>query len=312
SDALCRVHCDYGDGVLLSEPGLVHHFRVPTTADSPREICLSAPPSPHDRKLVVSALPTQGPASLILFGDPSPNPDVFATIASRLADEHADAAIFLGDAVSCGSDIDQWQHDFFDRAGDWFARVPHYWIAGNHDHDADILRTLLQHPGSQDLWQITIANTHLVGIDGSRNWAEPKRQQALVQALSSQAQRTLLFTHFPATSSTPHSRNDAEGRAVEAEVRIAREVILPLCRSHQVDAIISGHAHCYERIETPGDPIQISSGGAGGFLYRAKDPHPHSRVFQAQHHYCRLSLSHDQCTLTAVALDGTVLDVVAL
>ncbi len=304
----CGVALTLADRRLYSSPGLVHHFIVDgLTAGQRWPGHLHVVDGTASAPFTACTLDPQR-FSLLLYGDPSPNPEILAQVAARMRLETANGAIFLGDAINAGCNDAHWDDAYFAPAADFLAETPHWWVPGNHDQDADLWRDLLRHPGDAACWAQHLGPLLLVGIDGARDWSDPELQARLRDQLTSAARFRILCTHYPAWTSTPHGRLGSDGQPVEITVRRAREHLLPLCRAAGVDAIVNGHAHCYERCHPDGGPVVITSGGAGGFPYRASPRLEMSRVFHPVHHYCRLDVTPERLVLTAVALDGTLLD----
>ncbi|NBC11504.1 MAG: hypothetical protein GVY24_07200 [Planctomycetes bacterium] len=120
-----------------------------------------------------------------------------------------------------------------------------------------------------------------------------------------------VMTHYPPFSSGGHGRVDEKGEPLERPIRQARAFLIPLFTRYGVTAVVSGHDHFYERSELPGGVTGIVSAGAGSRLYSKTDnplQNPHSTVWRSEYHYCRVRVGPEKCRLTAVSLDGAVLD----
>jgi hypothetical protein len=84
-----------------------------------------------------------------------------------------------------------------------------------------------------------------------------------------------------------------------------------LLRQHRVDVVFSGHDHIYERGDA-GGLRYIVSGGGGAPLYKQNKGEKHTQKFEAAYHYLEAQVAKDALTITAVRLDGSLLEKCAL
>lgn len=293
-----------------SPPGLEHRFvadRLPGDRALAYELRAGRGRRFTGRLRTIAA----APFTLGLISDPSPCPGILRRAAEACAAARPDAALLLGDLVSDGGSETKWVEEFTRPARRLCSRRPTFAVIGNHDEDAWLFDHLIQAPGGARQWQARLGPLHLLGLDGMQDWSADSANARWLDATLavSDAPFVLVCNHYPAWSSTPHGACGEDGRPRERMVREAREVILPVCARHRVTAYLNGHAHCYERSEPPGQPPQITSGGAGGFLYLGSArANPHRRVFVAAHHYCLLRVEDSRLLLEARDLRHRRLD----
>ena len=94
-----------------------------------------------------------------------------------------------------------------------------------------------------------------------------------------------------------------------------RDAWVPLFDKHNVDLVIAGHNHVYERSvpifqdsESPTGTTYMVSGGAGAPLYTSQDELWFNAVFNPIHHYVIADFSAEQVDVVARDLDGNVID----
>jgi tartrate-resistant acid phosphatase type 5 len=163
-------------------------------------------------------------------------------------------------------------------------------------------------------WAQEIAGVLLVGLDGQEDWRPggPNARWLEATLAASKARFIFVASHYPAYSSTTHGRLNGDGRINDPAGRAARDFLYPLMQKYRVTAYLTGHDHGYERSEPPGrvtTSITASGAGAGPYGVSA-DPkqNPYSVVQVRTNHHCLLMIDGDTCTLTAIGVDGTVLD----
>ncbi len=114
----------------------------------------------------------------------------------------------------------------------------------------------------------------------------------------------------------------------DLELRTVRQLIID---AHEVDMVVSGHDHLYERSKpirglagtdgliaadvgpdsTPvsqSGTLYVVAGGAGAPLYGADDSCDHTYIAESTYHYAIVEIAHRTLRYAAYRLDGTVLD----
>lgn len=298
---------------VTTKPGLFHRFDARGLAPAATFPFAITKRSRQIGKGYIKTLPSTGDFSFAIVGDPSPVPIVWAKVAASIAKRDLDFVVFLGDATAYGLDDWRWDTEFFRPAKALFAKFPVLAISGNHDENSPIFRRFFGGSDGSINWAKQIGSTLLIGVDGAADWSEGSPVRTWLDAVLARRPPGFLFVfdHYPPYSSTPHGDEDEEGFPVEPPMRTSRETLLPLFTRHRATAIISGHAHCYERSQLPGEVALITSGGGGGYLYDKElraEQNPFSQIFISRHHYTLVKVSAQAAHIEAIDLDGNVLD----
>jgi hypothetical protein len=86
---------------------------------------------------------------------------------------------------------------------------------------------------------------------------------------------------------------------------------VPLFEAAGIPVVFSGHFHQYERLSYEGT-IYIISGGGSSITYAPGEQLPQSVVFARRSHFVLAELEGDRLALSAIAVDGEVIDQVEL
>jgi len=298
-----------------SPPGLLHHVSVTGLAPGAEYPYTAEPVGVPAGAMTGTArtLPAQGEVAFAYLSDTGSRPDMWARTASAVAARRPAFAVFGGDAVSFADEDHLWDKEWFGPGRDFFANVPLLFVAGNHDRPGPLPDLLFRRSGEASNWTMRAGGALLVGLDGSRDWAEGGTDAHWLESLLAASRGTFifLFTHYPGWTSAGHGTINENGQLQELPMIHTRQVILPLAARYGVTALFAGHDHCYERSELPGGVTAITSGGAGAYLYRRSDgpdQNPYSKVFVSAHHYCLIRVRPQECRLESVDLDGRILD----
>lgn len=310
----CAVTLDLAGQRQVSKPGLIHQFRVHDLQPNHAVHYRLTPGSGVTTFGRTRTLPERGPLDIAIYGDPSPQPQVLAQVLDRIHAARPRLALALGDLTSDGCYDALWDREYLSLLPKFFRSTPHLWVIGNHEEGCPIFNRLFATPGGERDWTTVIGGCRFIGIDGLQDWTvDSDRYRWLAVVLAAAKERFIVFVnHYPAWSSTPHGANGADGAALQRTVREARDCLLPLLAKHRVSLAFNGHAHCYERTLSPEGVTCITTGGAGGFLYPDVPDrgvhNPYRQVFVARHHWCRLRILPEALELTAIDLEGQLID----
>jgi 3',5'-cyclic AMP phosphodiesterase CpdA len=201
-------------------------------------------------------------------GDSRDGYDVWATLVALMQEKAPDLILFSGDAVTFGQIQLEWDY-FFDAAQPLFARVPVVSAHGNHEGNAINYYAQFAMPGSEEQFAIDYGALHVtVANDSPEEPSDVTTRVAdyLRDELAASADRPwqVVMHHKPIWSASANHGGDD----------ILRESWQPIFDAAQVDLVLSGHDHDYERTEpmrgdsvTPGGTTYLVSGGAGAQLY---------------------------------------------
>ena len=202
------------------------------------------------------------------FGYVSPNQKaVISAIKNYTADKPIDAWIWLGDnAYNNGKEEEYQQHVFDVYQADFFPNLALYPSPGNHDyagkHDATVppyfkifsMPTQGEAGGvasnSESYYSVDYGSLHLISIDTELRDAagnqvmDGKGDQYDWLTKDLAANRlpfTIVYFHKPPYSKGSHNSD------IESDMKNMREKVNPLFEKYNVDLVLAGHSHVYER-----------------------------------------------------------------
>ena len=179
------------------------------------------------------------------------------------------------------------------------------WTAlGNHDvmrgHGAEQLAFLGLPPMP---YAKTLPGVRLLFLDGNRPDAAQAKWLADQLADPDPSLFTVAVFHQPVFSCGLHGRT---ATVIEAWYG--------LLNSGRMSLVLNGHDHHYERFLTAEGTTFIVTGGGGRNLYRRVPGcrPPELRAGAVKHHFVGVEVYSDRMALTAVAVDGSVIDQVEI
>ena len=227
----------------------------------------------------------------------------FATISQSIAEKQADFAIHLGDyhyrEEKCpdpgrcgqvyGDNWPTWEADFFAPATAMLEAHAFLFVRGNHESCERSWRGYLRYLATEPVrtpfmcdnyeapFVVAFDDLQLPVIDSStRNrdfytWDRLRAMRRQFLAVLPQLDReTFVLTHTPLWGYGSKHIHATELGTLESIQREAFAHMLP----RLVSAVISGDLHFAQIVSTPGNPVQISFGNGGVWLYTA----PQGRV----------------------------------
>lgn len=247
----------------------------------------------------------------LLYGDTRTDARSHGSVIRAMQREGADFVVHTGDLVHDGRRENHWQQ-FFQIEGPLLRDAVFIPVVGNHELRANspegienfrrYVHASDESPRPELDYTIQYGNVRMVLANAYDNWSSPRMRGWLEQKLQ-RARREgpndflLVVTHWGLHSSGPHGENPTFRSARLGE----------LFRRYDVDLVVAGHDHIYERGEDHGLRY-IVTGGSGAPLYDQEREHRFTQVFARQHHYVRVDAEYNKLTFTAVRPDGTVLD----
>lgn len=245
------------------------------------------------------------PISFIALGDTRSDHSTHARLAARVGGESPDFIVSTGDLVGDGRRESDWDI-FFETEGTLLRSTPFFPAIGNHDARGILNETMLDRWfGRSRYYEVVAGPVIFLFLDstlaygpGSAQaaWLQERLEVAQIAKASGAATWIVALHHHPPFSSARHGSVGS----------VARELV-PLYEAAGVDLVLNGHDHVYERLERNGITYVVTGGG-GAPLYDFGDPIPESRVRVKSHHYLRMTADTERLALTAVDLDGNVLD----
>jgi hypothetical protein len=205
---------------------------------------------------------------------------------------------------------------------DVVATTPTFPVLGNHDVttadgqptlDVVVLPTNPQ-DGTSRYYAFDWGPVHVACLDSNASMAAASPQGTWLRADlgATTARWKLVMLHHPAYSSSTH------GSTAEVQADL-----VPVCDAYDVDLVLSGHDHDYERTHpmlagvpttttgsayvNPTGTVYVVTGGGGRELYPSGTS-AFTAFSASTFHVTRLDASPTTLVITAVRIDGTVLD----
>ncbi|ORY81913.1 Metallo-dependent phosphatase-like protein [Protomyces lactucae-debilis] len=242
-----------------------------------------------------------------VVGDNQFAASLFVRLLRRLRRHSIDGMIHVGDAVQTAASARAWSTDFFMPVA--YARLTSLaWLMARGNHDApspysSVATAKLILPG----------NVCLLLLDSNtdqENWL----QEALSTKPCMSAAKRIVVVHIPAFVEFW----EPEAWTTGGESRwghIVKERYVALFEKYEVDLVLSGHQHNYQRGKVKG-VTYITTGGGGGTLdYERVVPEQASvmSVTELEHHYGTLELLPEGVlSYTMRGMDGKIHDRVFL
>ena len=280
-------------------PGTTYHYRVGTGSHMSGDATFTT--APGDGRTV----------RVLVAGDSRGNASTWGEVIQAGAADGPDLAIFTGDANDLGSIQPDWES--------WFAaglgvleHLPLMMVHGNHEINARHYYSQFPLPGNQQWYSFDFGAAHFTALNDTPMNDDPTSitsEQApfLDSDLGATSQPWKLVTHHRPeyTCSTGHDP--------ATDLQMAWESILD---AHNVDLVLNGHAHDYERshalvagqvVADGAGPVYVVNGGGGADPYMVA-PQAFTAFAQTVFSYVLLDISTQQVVVTAKGIDGTIID----
>ncbi len=255
------------------------------------------------------------PFAFVVFGDTRSNGDAHRAMVERVRREVPDFYLLTGDMVDDASHENEWQ-TFFQIERDLLRDNVVYPAVGNHDRQgrartADAFRRFFSVPADspdpERYYAFTYGNARFFVLDSNEYsfsltdqtaWLERELERA---ASDPSVIHRFIVMHHPPFSVSIHGGHSE-----------LREMWTPIFERYRVDAVFSGHDHCYSRAARNGVRYFVSGGG-GAPLY-PRDPRPHAQdaeavvYFERTLHFLRVQVVGQFVEVAAVREDGTLIE----
>ena len=291
-----------------SAAGTMHEVRLaglkPRTKYFYRVVCTTEDGSRLDgkyRTFTTAVGPTDA-YSFAVIGDTQRNPEVTGKVAKLMWERRPHFVLHMGDTVNDGEVKKQWTDDLFRPCQELFGRVPVYPCLGNHERNHEHYYLYFSLPKPEYYYSFEYGNAEFFVLDTNKPIAAGSEQYAwLDKALAaSDATWKVCYHHHPCyTSDSDDYGNTWTGTSKLGDDRA--KTLIPLYEKHDVDLVMNGHIHLYERTHPIKDGrvdqtgvVYLTSGGGGG---RLEDFDPTPAFFKNQgrvdYHFCYFT-AHDR------------------
>lgn len=283
------------------EPATTYQYRVGGEGNWSETFTFTTAPEPGTQTFTMA-----------FAGDSRSGYDTWAELLAGIDAHDPDFILFSGDLVETGTEQDEWDEWF--AAGDGvLARVPLFPAHGNHEYLAVNYFAQFSLPYNEQWYDITWGDLSLVVLndfaveEGAIDELQPAFMDE-VWARHDQAHPTgfKMASHHAAT----YSANDRHGSN-----EYLRALWAPVWDDNDVDMVIAGHNHTYERsqpvrgeaVDSTGT-VHLVSGGAGAPLYDGEEEEWFSAASSASNHFGIAEFSSTGIDVTVYDLSGDVID----
>lgn len=248
--------------------------------------------------------PKASTAQFIAYGDSRSVPDIHAKLAARFKQHNPDFVLHTGDLVARGKDYALWSREFFKPMANVIDEVPFFSVIGNHEEDGTNYLAYFHLPGKELWYSFDDGPVHFVALDyhfeSSTNEQFRFAQQDL---MNNRAPWKIVFLHYPVFNIGGHAAGWGHTN------------YLPLFHSANVDMVLGGHSHLYERFRPvvppkgqTGSVITCVTTGGGGAELHTSFEHPALVARETTNHYIFFEASRDTLKARAMRADGTLID----
>ncbi len=253
---------------------------------------------------------TGTPFSFTVWGDSQDNPDIFGKLINLMGDYNPDIAVGVGDLVSDGWELSEWDLKHFGPMKDFRKRIPVFSAIGNHENESIYFYKYFSQPGNDHWFSFTYGNSIFLVLDSVIFFPYSPQHLWFLNTVKSDefrnAAHKFVFFHYPPYTELWNSHYyDGD--------QLTRDYLVPVIEKSGVDIVFSGHTHAYERGRWPqdGEPFTyyvVTGGGGGGLDTEAWKDWPQIEINVSQHHFVIIDVDGEHLSGNAVNLDGEIID----
>jgi predicted phosphodiesterase len=203
------------------------------------------------------------PFAVAWWGDNHAGTVTLRTHVANLMAHGPDLICVAGDMVNSGDQLDEW-HNY------WFKPLEHLnlgqtrpviYARGNHDGEHALAYAYSALPGNESWFAFDYGNTRFIFLDSEVSTSGSPEQRAWLLAELSRVETQRAAFRIVCFHRPPYV-NLWNGGGHTGEVWVQSDWV-PLFEQHNVDLVISGHAHNYNRGRQNGVTYVVSGGGGG-------------------------------------------------
>jgi len=302
----------------------MHEVKIPNLEQGTRYIYNVMSTTPDGLTLTsqnsafMTAIGPDDAFSFTVIGDTQANPIITGKIAKLMWDRRPNFVVHCGDVVDDGGSKRMWTDELFKPSAELFGHVAVFPTIGNHEKNHPHYYKYFSLPKPEYYYRYRYGNIDFFSIDTNKIVKPGSEQYTwLDQELAkSDATFKICYHHHPAYSSDSDDygkTNAGPGRMGDLN---ARELVA-LYEKHNVDIVMNGHIHLYERswpirankVDRQKGVIYLTSGGGGG---RLEDFAPTPTWFKAEcrvdFHFCCFTVHQNKMNFKAFDQDGKLFD----
>lgn len=328
-------YVQYGDNlnmeqrINLNTPATIHELTLDGLSSGTPYYYQVHLKGPKEEKLSSSIL-TFAPAvddsaaySFAVYGDTEARPHINDRMAKWIWEERPNFMINLGDLTDGGQEEHkfEWNYEYFQGMTQLNSRIPVFPVPGNGESDLYWYKRYHKLPGNEAFYSFKYGNAEFFMLNSNDKEAlKPGGEQfewLKTQLANSTAKWKFACHHHPAfTSDENDYGNTWLGKGSQLGDMFVRELV-QLYEEYQVDMVMYGHLHVYERtwplhnmkVTPEAGVVYLVAGGAGGNL---EDFAPTRSWFSTKlyrgHHYCKIDIHGGDLFFKMYDLQGALKD----
>jgi len=255
--------------------------------------------------------PSAKPGRVALISDSQSSTATFLGLLHLLAGTRPQKVIMIGDFVQHAG-IPQFQHQFFDplTVGHLGSTIPLALTYGNHDENSWRLRQYLG--DDQKFYSFRMAATCFLVLD-SRLYSQAQTDWLVDQLQTKECMEApfrIVLVHIAPFIEFWDPQSWASGEKNWGNY--VRESWVPVFEKYEVDLVISGHEHGYQRGVRNDVTYAIIGGGGGELDYERVENWGFYTVTQHAHHYILLEFTFSVLQWEARDTRNNVIDAFTL
>jgi hypothetical protein len=261
--------------------------------------------------------PDKEEISFSFWGDSQGGWNTFSIFTQKMAGYNDDFSLGLGDLVADGSRDSEWT-SLRKTIDPLQKKMPLFFIPGNHDYDGyydDLIpQNYLQHitgeKSGKTYYDFYLGKAAFITLDPNCNFPlsiDVEQQKWMIQTMLSSKWKEADW-RFIVIHQVPYGQG---WEGYEGDLFI-RDMIDRLTNPYQIDFVLSGHIHDYERLTKKyGDhstTFIISGGAGGGIEPKETNPIPKMDRLIKQHHFGRMMLQKNKAMMYIYDINGDIID----
>lgn len=249
-----------------------------------------------------TAVPKNKSFKFVIIGDTRTQHHIHQSLVDKIVKVNPDLVINTGDLVNDGENLDDWEM-FFKINKDLIVNTPYYPTLGNHERDSRNYFDIFSLPNNERYYSFDWGDIHFIILDSNIPYLKLKEQSEWLQKDLQEnklAKFKLVFFHHPY-----YSTNRFPFR--QPYYQTIREVWGKILKEGEVDAVICGHDHFYQRDEEEGIHY-IVSGGGGAPLHYIGEYLPTTKKAEKVHHFIVASFKDKKLIFEVISGEGKIID----
>jgi predicted phosphodiesterase len=241
----------------------------------------------------------------IVYGDSRSNPQNHRKLVKLMIEKQVDFVVHTGDLVTKGDVYEQWQPQFFEPVKGLAESVPIYIAKGNHEGMGGNFEKLLIPQGQINNYGFDYGPLHYFCVDNVTKGIKDSDvlREISADAAVSKAKWKFASYHVPSLNFGGHWSDWQQPDALKNFAKA------------EVDFVLVGHSHHYERFHPVAPPegiagnfvTYITAGGGGAPLANIEKTDHHASAGKI-YHFCLFEIKDDNLKMETIDINGQVID----